>query len=104
MKKIIPIVVILAAGIAVGIYFQKQPKSQELETNAKKDVEQAGADVKTGMQKVGDAAADVKTDIKTGVEKTKDIATNIADQVKAGAQKVGEITTNVVGEIKGKLP
>jgi uncharacterized protein HemX len=104
MKKLILILIVLAVGIAAGIYFQKQPKSQELETRARTDAEQVGADVKTDAQKAGEVAADAKADLKLGVEKSKEAATNVADTVKAGAQKVGEVTTNVLGEIKGKLP
>jgi hypothetical protein len=92
MKKIILIVVILAAGIALGIYLQKQPKAQKIET-------QMQTDVNTGVQKVDAAAAEVKE----GVQKAGDMATNVEGQVKADAQKVGEFTTNAAGEIKQKL-
>lgn len=104
MNKIILVIIILAAGIALGIYFQKQPKTQKLESNAQTDARQADTDVKEGVQKAGAIVSDVKTDIKAGVEKTKEIATNIAGQVKAGAQKVGAVTTNVIGDVKEKLP
>jgi uncharacterized protein (UPF0333 family) len=81
MKKLIFLVIVLAVGIGVGIYFQRQPKAQKIETQ----VEQAGADVKAGLQKAGDAA------------------TNVVGQVKVDAQKVVEFTTNAAGEIKQKL-
>jgi hypothetical protein len=103
MKKFILFLVILAAGIALGIYFQKQSKAQKIETKAQTDAEQAGDAVKEGVQKVDAVAADVKTDVEAGVDKTKEIATNVAAQVKAGAQKVGEFTTNAAGEIKQKM-
>ncbi len=104
MKKLIPIIIVLGVGIALGIYIQKQPKTRKLETEAQTGVEQAGADVKAGAQKTEAAVADVKTDIAVGIQKTESIATNIAAQAVAGAKKVGEVTTNVVGEVKGKLP
>jgi uncharacterized protein YxeA len=99
MKKIILIVVILAAGIALGIYLQRQPKAQKIETQVQTDAEQAGADAKAGIQKVDAVAADVKE----GMQKAGDVATNVVDQVKAGAQKAVEFTTNAAGEIKQKL-
>jgi hypothetical protein len=92
MKKIILIVIILAVGIALGIYLQKQPKAQKIET-------QAQTDVNAGEQKVDVATAEVKE----GMQKAGDVATNVVDQVKAGAQKAVEFTTNAVGEIKQKL-
>ena len=85
MKKIILFIIILAAGIALGIYFQKQPKNQKLETQAHTDVEKAGEAVKTG------------------VEKVETVATNVAEHVKAGAEKAGDVATNMVGEVKQKL-
>lgn len=85
MKKIILFVVILVAGIGFGLYLQKQPKTQKIETQVQKDTAQVGADVKEGMQKAGD------------------VATNVAAEVKAGAQKAGEVATNVVGEAREKL-
>jgi hypothetical protein len=97
------LIIVLAAGIALGIYLQKQPEVQKLETKTQADVGQADADAKGGTQKMDAVAADVKSDIKTGVEKSKEIATNVAAQVKAGAQKVGDFTTNAIGEIKQKL-
>ena len=104
MKNIILIIIVLAAGIALGIYFQMQPKTQKIETKTEMDASHAADDVKTDTQKADSIAASVKTDIKAGVDKTKEIATNVVDKVKAGAQKVGEVTTNVVGDIKDKLP
>ncbi len=92
MKKIILIVIILAAGIALGIYLQKQPKTQKIET-------QVQTDINAGVQKVDAAAAEVKED----VQKAGDVATNVEGQVKADAQKVGEFTTNAAGEIKQKM-
>ena len=86
MKKIILLIIVLAAGIALGVYFQKQTKAQKIETQ-----------VQTDADKAGDA-------VKEGVQKTERIATNVAADVKAGAQKVSEFTTNAVGEIKSKLP
>jgi len=82
MKKLVFLVVVLAVGIGIGIYFQRQPQAKKIETQ----VEQAGVDVKAGLQKA-DAAA-----------------TNVVDQVKADTQKVVEYTTNAAGEIKQKLP
>ena len=92
MKKIILIVLILAAGIALGIYLQKQPKTQKIES-------QVQTDVNAGVQKVDAAGAEVKKD----VQKAGDVATNVEGQVKADAQKVDEFTTNAVGEIKQKM-
>lgn len=92
MKKIILVIIILAAGIALGIYLQRQPKSQTIET-------QMQTDVHTGVQKVDAAAAEVKA----GMQKAGDVATNVVDHVKAGAQKAVEFTTNAAGEIKQKL-
>jgi uncharacterized protein HemX len=81
MKKIVFIVVVLAAGIGIGIYFQKQPAAKKIEM----DVEQAGVDVKAGVQKADD------------------VATNIEGQVKQDAQKVDATATNAAGEIKQKM-
>ncbi len=103
MKKIILLIIVLAAGIAIGVYFQKQSKVQKIETQAQTEADKAGDDVKEGIQKVDAVAADVKSDIATGVQKSKDIATNVVADVKAGAQKVHDVTTNAVGEIKQKL-
>ena len=86
MKKIILVVIILAVGIALGVYFQKQTKAQKIETQAQTDAERAGEAVKAGVQKV------------------ETVATNVAQHVEAGAQKVGEVATNVVGEVKQKMP
>ena len=86
MRKIILLIIVLAAGIALGIYFQKQTKAQKIENQAQTDADKAG-----------DA-------IKEGVQKTESIATNVAADVKTGAQKVSEFTTNAVGEIKAKMP
>jgi uncharacterized protein HemX len=82
MKKLILVVIVLAIGIALGVYLQKQPGFQKLETKTQTDAGQTDADAKSGMQKVDAVAADVK----------------------AGAQKVHDITTNAVGEVKDKLP
>jgi uncharacterized protein HemX len=87
MKKMILVIIILAVGIALGVYFQKQPKAQKIETQVQADAEQAGADVKEGMQKVDAAAIEVKE----GAQKAGDVVTNVVGQVKADAQKVGEI-------------
>ena len=86
MKKLILVVIVLAVGIALGIYFQRQPKAQKIETQVQTDAGQAGADVKAGVQKAGE------------------VATNVLGQVKADAQKLGEATTNAIGEVKDKLP
>jgi hypothetical protein len=99
MKKIILIVIFLALGIALGIYLQKQPKAQKIETQMQTDAEQAGADAKAGVQTVDAVAADVKE----GMQKAGDVATNVVRQVKVDAQKVVEFTTNAAGEIKQKL-
>lgn len=82
MKKIILVVIILAVGIALGIYFQKQPEAKRIETTIQADAAQAGADVKTGEQKIEAAAADVKADV----------------------QKAESAATNAAGEIKQKMP
>ena len=103
MKKIILFLIILAAGIALGVYFQKQSKAQKIETKMQTDAEQAGDAVKEGAQKVEAAGAEAKTDIEAGVQKSESIATNAAAQVKTDAQKVDEVATNAVGEVKGKL-
>jgi uncharacterized protein HemX len=86
MRKIILLIIVLAAGIAIGIYFQKQPQTKTIENNAQTD------------------AADVKAGVKEGVDKTKEVATNVAADVKEDAQKVHDVTTNAVGEVKDKIP
>jgi uncharacterized protein YxeA len=96
MKKIILFIIILAVGVALGVYLQKQSKTQMIETTLQTDAEQAGADVKAGVQKADAVAAQVKED----VHKAGDMATNVAAQVKVDAQKAGAAVTNVVGEIK----
>ena len=68
-------------GITVGIYFQKQPNAEKIETQ----VEQASAEVKAGVQKADE------------------VATNIEGQVKQDAQKVDAAATNAAGEIKQKM-
>jgi uncharacterized protein HemX len=103
MKKIILFIIVLAVGIALGIYFQKQTKTQKIEAKAQTDAEQAGDTVKEGVQKVNAVAADMKTDIKEGVQKSESIATNVAAQAKADMQKISEATTNAVGEVKQKF-
>jgi hypothetical protein len=100
MEKIILLIIILAAGIALGIHFQRQPKTQKIETQLQADAGQAGADVKAGVQKADAVVAEVKE----GVQKAGEVATNVLGQVKADAQKVGEATTNAIGEVKDKLP
>jgi outer membrane murein-binding lipoprotein Lpp len=99
MKKIILLIIVLAAGIALGIYFQRQPKTQKIEDQLQSDAAQAGADVKAGEQKVDAAAADVKA----GVQKASEVATNVVGDVKAAAQKVDQAATNAVGEVKQKM-
>jgi uncharacterized protein HemX len=86
MRKIIFIIIVLAAGIAIGIYFQKQPQTKSIENNVQTD------------------ATKVKADVEEAADKTKDLATNVAAKVKAGAQKVHDVTTNAVGEVKDKMP
>jgi uncharacterized protein HemX len=81
MKKLIFVVIVLAVGIGIGIYFQRQPAAKKIET----DVEQAGADVKAGVQKADE------------------VATNVEGQVKQDAQKVDAAATNAAGEIKQKM-
>jgi len=103
MKKIILLIIVLAVGIALGIYFQKQTKIQKIETKAQTDAEQAGDAVKEGVQKVEAVGTEVKADLNEGVQKSEAIATNVAGQVKADAQKVGEAATNAVGELKQKM-
>jgi uncharacterized protein HemX len=100
MKKLILVVIVLAVGIALGIYFQKQPKTQKIETQLQTDAGQSGADVKAGMQKADAVVAEMKE----GVQKAGDVATNVMGQVKADAQKAVEFTTNAIGEVKDKLP
>jgi uncharacterized protein with FMN-binding domain len=85
MRKIIPYIIVLAAGFALGVYYQKQPEAQKDETKVRTAIEQAG------------------TDVKEGVHQADEMATNVEGQVKTDAQKVGEVATNAVGEIKGKL-
>jgi len=99
MKKFILLVIILAAGVALGIYLQKKPAAQKIETQIQTDTSQAGADVKAGEQKVEAAAAEVKS----GVQKAGEVATNVAGEIKTGAQKAVQAVTNAVGEIKQKL-
>lgn len=98
MKKIIPYVLTLAVGFALGVYFQKRPADQKLESTIRTDAAQAGAAVKAGAQKADAVAADMKAD----AQKAGDMATNVAGEVKADAQKAGEVVTNAVGEIKDK--
>ena len=52
MKKLILLVIILAVGIGLGIYFQRQPKAEKIENRVQMDAEQADADVKADAQKV----------------------------------------------------
>jgi uncharacterized protein HemX len=78
MKKLILVVIVLAVGIALGIYFQRQPKTQKIETQLQTDAGQAG------VQKVDAVAAEVKA----GIQKAGDVATNVLGQVKADAQKL----------------
>ena len=85
MKKIILFIIVLAAGIAIGVYLQKQPKTQKIETQTQTDAEKAG------------------TAVKAWTEKVETVATNVAEHVKAGAEKVGDVATNVVDEVKQKL-
>lgn len=80
MKKIIPYVLVLLVGFALGVYVQKRPAAQKLENAVQTDAKQADTDVKAGVQKADAVAADVK----------------------AGAQKAGEAVTNAVDEVKGK--
>jgi hypothetical protein len=56
MKKIIVFLLILAAGIAIGVYLQRQPKSQKIETQVQTDAEKVEASVKAGVQKAGEVA------------------------------------------------
>jgi len=76
---------VLAAGVVLGFYLQYQPKPQKIKTQVQAVAEQAGADVKTGLQRAGG------------------VATNVVGQARAGAQRAVEFTTNAVGEIKQKL-
>jgi hypothetical protein len=85
MKKFMLLIGVLVVGIGVGIYFQKQPKTQKIENQVQTDADKAGAAVKEGVQKV------------------ETVATNVAGQVETGAQKAGEAVTNAVGEVKDKL-
>ena len=92
MKKLIFVALVLVAGIALGIYIQKQPKAETVETQMQTDV--------NGGVKTADTVA---AEVKAGVQKAGDVATNVAGQVKADTQKVIEFTTNAAGEIKQKL-
>ena len=85
MNKIVLLGGVLAAGVVLGIYLQQQPKAQKIKTQVQAVAEQAGADVKTGLQRAGG------------------VATNVVGQARAGAQRAVEFTTNAVGEIKQKL-
>lgn len=96
MKKIVVFLIILAVGIAIGVYLQKQPKARQIETEMQTGAEKAGADVKAGVQKADAVAADVKED----AHKAGEMATNVAGEVKAGAKKAVEAATNVVDKIK----
>ncbi len=78
MKKIILLILVLAAGIALGIYFQKQTKAQKLETQVQTDVGQVETDAKAGVQK----------------------ADAVAGAVKVDAQKVAAVVTNAVDKLK----
>ena len=69
MKKIIPAIIVLAVGIGLGIYFQRQPKTEKIETKAQTEAEQAGDAVKEGMQKVEAAATVAKTNLEAGLQK-----------------------------------
>ena len=99
MKKIILVAIILAVGIALGVYFQKQPEAKKIETTIQTDANQVGAGVKAGGQKIEAAAGDVKA----GVQKAGEVATNVVGQVKTDAQKVDQAATNAIGEVKDKL-
>lgn len=90
MRKIILLFIVLTGGIALGIYFQKQPQAQKIETQVQTDATQAAADVKEGAQKVDAAAAEVKA----GVNKADALATNVAAQFKADKQKTDMVATN----------
>lgn len=92
MKKFILLIIVLAGGIALGIYFQKQPQAQKIETQVQTDATQAAADVKEGAKKVDAAAAAVKA----GVQKADALATNVEAHIKADEQKTGAEPTNTV--------
>ena len=96
MKKFILLIFVLAAGIALGIYFEKHHKPETIGSKVQSGVSQMSDAVKTGVQKAGATASDVKNDITAGAQKVVAATTNIAAQVKAGV-------TNAVGEIKQKL-
>ena len=52
MRKIIPYILALAVGFALGVLFQKRPADQKLETTVQTDVHQAATDVKDDTKKV----------------------------------------------------
>ena len=85
MKKIIFLIVILALGVALGMYLQHKPQTGKIENQVQQAAGQAGAEIQAGAKKVDEAA------------------TNIAADVKAGAQKADQVVTNAVGEVKDKL-
>ena len=55
-------------------------------------------------KKIETQADQAGADVKAGVQKADEVTTNVVDQVKADAQKAVEFTTNAAGEIKQKLP
>jgi uncharacterized protein YxeA len=104
MKKIILLIIVLAAGITIGIYFQRQPKAEKIETQVQTDAAQASADVKEGAQKVETVATNVAEHVEAGAQKAGEVATNVVGDVKADAQKIDQAATNAAGEIKQKMP
>ena len=75
MKKLILLLLFLAVGVALGMYLEKQPRTQKIETTFKSDSQQVGNAVQTGVQKAVAVATNVAAQVKTGV-------TNAVDQIK----------------------
>lgn len=96
MKKLLLLLIVLAIGFALGVYYAKQPKTEKIETKVQAGVSQVSDAVKAGVQKAGAVASDVKDDLAAGAQKVVAATTNVAAQVKTGV-------TNAVGEIKQKL-
>lgn len=65
MKKIIPYILTLAVGFALGVLFQKKPADQKLETTVQTDAHQAATDVKADAKKADEIATNVEGDIKS---------------------------------------
>lgn len=80
MKKILPYLVVLGIGIAIGVFLQRQPESQKVETKLETGAGQVKTDIKQDAQKAEAAAGDVKADVQAGVQKSENVATNLVDK------------------------